>query len=341
MEKMEAKDLVIKAGHELVEEGLIARTWGNISCRISDGEFVITPSGKSYEDLVRSEIVPVKIEDCSWSGTVKPSSEKAVHAALYRLHPEANFIIHTHQNYATAIGATGRTLRGFDREYMDVLGRVVPCAEYGISTTKPLAENVEAAAALYPEAKAILMRNHGAVCIGSDYDDAFEVARTLEKLCKARFEDLTAFYNLPDSFIPGTDSAKRMINYREGGGRTCAFLKSTFVRKMADLGKPVPAFIDDCAQMSGGSIRCLPATATKTDILRALVHYPMVFVKTKGAVCVGSDKEEADAVCMVLEKNCLAAWACQKTGEGTPVSCLAAGLEHLIYVFKYSKLKNA
>ena len=67
----------------------------------------------------------------------------------------------------------------------------------------------------------------------------------------------------------------------------------------------------------------------------------MVFVKTKGAVCVGSDKEEADAVCMVLEKNCLAAWACQKTGEGTPVSCLAAGLEHLIYVFKYSKLKNA
>ena len=31
----------------------------------------------------------------------------------------------------------------------------------------------------------------------------------------------------------------------------------------------------------------------------------------------------------------------QKTGEGTPVSCLAAGLEHLIYVFKYSKLKNA
>ena len=148
-------------------------------------------------------------------------------------------------------------------------------------------------------------------------------------------------YNLPEAFIPGTDSARHMINYRTGGGRTFAVLKSTFVRKMADLGKPVPAYIDDCAQMSGGSIRCLPATATKTDILRALVHYPMVFVKTKGAVCVGSDKEEADAVCMVLEKNCLAAWACQKTGEGTPVSCLAAGLEHLIYVFKYSKLKNA
>lgn len=341
MEKMEAKDLVIKAGHELVAEGLIARTWGNISCRISDEEFVITPSGRSYEDLARSEIVPVKIEDCSWSGTVKPSSEKAVHAALYRLHPEANFIIHTHQNYATAIGATGRTLRGFGESYSAVLGKVVPCAEYGISTTKPLAENVEAAAALYPEAQAILMRNHGAVCIGGDYESAFAVARSLEALCKARFEDLTVYYNLPEAFIPGTDSARHMINYRTGGGRTFAFLKSTFVRKMADLGKPVPAYIDDCAQMSGGSIRCLPATATKTDILRALVHYPMVFVKTKGAVCVGSDKEEADAVCMVLEKNCLAAWACQKTGEGTPVSCLAAGLEHLIYVFKYSKLKNA
>ena len=32
----EAKAAVVKAGRELVKEGLIQRTWGNVSCRISD-----------------------------------------------------------------------------------------------------------------------------------------------------------------------------------------------------------------------------------------------------------------------------------------------------------------
>ncbi len=35
----EAKELVIKAGLKLVESGLIARTWGNVSCRIDDSSF--------------------------------------------------------------------------------------------------------------------------------------------------------------------------------------------------------------------------------------------------------------------------------------------------------------
>ena len=51
-EIQEAKELVVKAGKELIEKGLIARTWGNVSARISDTQFVITPSGRAYEDLL-------------------------------------------------------------------------------------------------------------------------------------------------------------------------------------------------------------------------------------------------------------------------------------------------
>ncbi|MBP7124095.1 MAG: class II aldolase/adducin family protein, partial [Clostridia bacterium] len=47
----EAKKLVVAAGKKLVESGLIARTWGNVSARISDTQFVITPSGRAYETL--------------------------------------------------------------------------------------------------------------------------------------------------------------------------------------------------------------------------------------------------------------------------------------------------
>ena len=46
MDILEAKNIVIKAGHELLKAGLIVRTWGNISCRIDDKTFVITKSSR-------------------------------------------------------------------------------------------------------------------------------------------------------------------------------------------------------------------------------------------------------------------------------------------------------
>ena len=107
MDIMEAKQLVIKAGIEVVEYGLIARTWGNISCRVDDKRFVITPSGRPYETLTPDEIVVVNIDDCSYEGDIKPSSEKGIHAEAYRLRPEVNFVIHTHQMQASVISALG------------------------------------------------------------------------------------------------------------------------------------------------------------------------------------------------------------------------------------------
>jgi len=90
--KEEAARLVLAAGIQLLDRGLIARTWGNISARLSESEFLITPSGRAYETLTPEELVAVKIADCSWEGDVKPSSEKGVHAALYALRPEVDFI---------------------------------------------------------------------------------------------------------------------------------------------------------------------------------------------------------------------------------------------------------
>jgi len=47
----QAREDVVQAGKQLVKAGLIARTWGNVSARISESQFVITPSGRAYETL--------------------------------------------------------------------------------------------------------------------------------------------------------------------------------------------------------------------------------------------------------------------------------------------------
>ncbi|MBE6742229.1 MAG: class II aldolase/adducin family protein [Ruminococcaceae bacterium] len=188
-EIQEAKELVVKAGKELIEKGLIARTWGNVSARISETQFVITPSGRAYEDLTPDEIVVVNIEDCTYEGDIKPSSEKGVHAAAYRHHPTVDFVIHTHQKAATIVSITGMTITNVYDEFRDVLGDTVPCAAYAMSTTDSLRKKVEMSIMTNPRARAIMMMHHGTICMGDDYDHAFALAESLEKCCEKVIKD--------------------------------------------------------------------------------------------------------------------------------------------------------
>lgn len=181
MEVNSAKELVVKAGKKLVESGLIARTWGNVSCRISEHEFVITPSGRDYLSLTADDIVAVKIPDCSYSGNIKPSSEKGIHAEAYRLFPKINFVIHTHQENASVISACGLDSMEMSKN-SPYLGDRVICASYALPGTKKLRKNVSAALSL-SKGKAVIMKNHGALCFGRDYEEAFMAASELEKAC--------------------------------------------------------------------------------------------------------------------------------------------------------------
>lgn len=171
----EARELVIKAGLKLLEAKLIARTWGNISARISDTQFVITPSGREYDSLKPEELVIVNIGDCSYEGDIKPSSEKGIHAEAYRQRADVNFIIHTHQHYASAICAEEK-----DTEF-------APCAKYGLPGRPQLRENVALTLAIHPEFKAFLLAKHGTLCLGTSYEDAFDTVNDLEKKCRELF----------------------------------------------------------------------------------------------------------------------------------------------------------
>ncbi|MBO5944492.1 MAG: class II aldolase/adducin family protein [Clostridia bacterium] len=183
MDIMQAKETVIRAGKELIAAGLIARTWGNISCRISETQFVITPSGRAYETLTPEEIVLVNIEDLEYEGEIKPSSEKGIHAACYKLRPEVNFVIHTHQVNASIVSALGMDINNVEGENAQVVGTNLPIASYGLPGTKKLRKGV-IDAITRSDAKAAVMAHHGAVCMGVDYDDAFNVAQKVEDICE-------------------------------------------------------------------------------------------------------------------------------------------------------------
>lgn len=194
MELMKAKELVVEAGKKLVESGLIARTWGNVSCRVNDKQFVITPSGRAYETLTPEEIVLVNIEDLSYDGSIKPSSEKGIHAEAYKLRPNVNFVIHTHQVNASIVSPLGFDINDVSVDSAKIIGDNVPMAAYGLPGTGKLRKGVTAAIKR-SSSKAVIMAHHGALCMGDDYDDAFAVASELEKVCarhvSERYRQLT------------------------------------------------------------------------------------------------------------------------------------------------------
>ena len=173
--EQEARALIIDAGHRLLKKKLVARTWGNISARISPREFLITPSGREYDSLTPEELVKVSIDDLSYEGTIKPSSEKGVHADAYGLRPEVRFIIHTHQLYASAVGNADTDLP------------FAPCAHYALPGTGKLRRCLCEAMAANRENYTFLMARHGALCLGRDCEDAFALAERLEEDCRAQF----------------------------------------------------------------------------------------------------------------------------------------------------------
>lgn len=183
MDILEAKELVIKAGHELLAAGLIVRTWGNISCRVNDKQFVITPSGMAYEGLTPDDIVLVNIADLSYEGDIKPSSEKGIHASCYELRPDINFVIHTHQKNASVVSTLGLDINNITGEEAEIIGTDVPCASYGLPGQPKLRKGV-IGALTRSTSKAAIMKHHGAVCLGADYADAFAVANALESVCE-------------------------------------------------------------------------------------------------------------------------------------------------------------
>ncbi len=182
MKEKELRLDIILASLESLRKKLIARTWGNVSARLDDEHFLITPSGLDYTSMKSDDLVIVNLADLSYDKSQrKPSSEKRIHSAAYKYYKDVNFVIHTHQPYASAICAEGKNVTLDD-------GTILPCAGYGLPGTKKLAENVENCFRQYPNARCFLMEKHGAIIMGKDKEETIYRAVKLEEHCRILYE---------------------------------------------------------------------------------------------------------------------------------------------------------
>ena len=184
MDENTAREAVRAAGVKLVEEGLVAGTWGNVSLRLSAAEMAITPSGFDYTSLRAEDVVIVNLETGEARGG-KPSTEKKLHRDIYRTRPEVNAVIHTHSMSASTVAAARREVPPILDDLVQIVGPTLRVAEYAIPGTARMGRVVLRA---LRGRMAALMANHGAVALGRTLEEALLCARIVEKGCRAFIE---------------------------------------------------------------------------------------------------------------------------------------------------------
>lgn len=178
MTEAEIRQAVKDAGVKLLESNLVQGTWGNISIRIDDKKMVVTPSGMDYIRMRPEDTVVVDIETLEYTSEVKPTSEKKIHAAIYRDRPEIGAVIHSHPLWSSAVAAARIEMPVKDERHRKLIGESVRPGTYGLPGTKKLtAGAVEA----IKGRNACFLANHGIVACAPTIEEAFEVCRAMEE----------------------------------------------------------------------------------------------------------------------------------------------------------------
>ena len=221
----ELRKKVLAANLELVTQGLVIYTWGNVSGIDRESDLmVIKPSGVPYSELKAEDMVVVDLNGRVVEGRLRPSSDTPTHIVLYKAFPTIGGVVHTHSTYATAWAQAGLAIEPLGTTHADYFHGPVPCTEglgdariegdYEAETGNVI---VECFKGLDPvHTPGVLVRNHGPFCWGASPAEAVYHSRVLEEVAKMNF--ITLSLN-PGASIPAKLIEKHFLR-KHGPGAT-------------------------------------------------------------------------------------------------------------------------
>jgi len=179
------KKIVLEAAQRMSEKGFVVGTAGNVSMRVKEAKgselMLITPTSRYYDSISVDDIVVVDFEGKHIEGEFSPSVETMLHLGVYKARKKVNAVIHCHPIFGSAIAVAGMEIPPIVDDQVTYLGGGIKIAEYALSGSQDLVAN--ALSALGPR-NAVLLANHGAVCVGKDLREAFTNCEMLEKTAK-------------------------------------------------------------------------------------------------------------------------------------------------------------
>lgn len=175
MELGDERAAVVRACRQLLATGLVRGTSGNVSIRRAEA-VAVSPTGVPYSELTPVAVPVLRLDGSPLDGELAPTSELALHLAVYRARPDVAAIVHTHSMFATVFAVLGEPIPPV-HYLLARAGGNVPLAPYARYGTAELAEACVRALADGP---AVLLAQHGVVTVGADLAAAMAAAEAVE-----------------------------------------------------------------------------------------------------------------------------------------------------------------
>ena len=106
MDEAKLRREILRVGASLFGRGYVHATAGNVSVKLDDGGFLITPTDSCLGFLDEARLSRVDAEG-KHTGGDRPSKTLALHKRIYAADPAARCVIHTHSTHLVALTLAG------------------------------------------------------------------------------------------------------------------------------------------------------------------------------------------------------------------------------------------
>jgi len=172
---------IVRVSRAIHARGWVANHDGNVSVRLEDGRFMVTPTAISKADAREGALAVTDASGKPVEGEVRPPSEFALHLGCYAERSDIGAIVHAHPPYATAMACAGRSITTFLAEAVVSVGPVVPLAPFalpfGEEGAAPLRE-------LIGDHDTLLLESHGLIAVGPTLELALLRMELVEHMAK-------------------------------------------------------------------------------------------------------------------------------------------------------------
>jgi len=181
----QAREDLVAVARSCYEREYICGTEGNFSLRLDDAHLLTTPRGICKGSLKASDLVVTNLDGTVASHTGnngrQPSTELAMHLAVYRLRPDIQAVVHAHPTTAVAFTVAGKSLtKCLLPEAILALG-TIPVAPYATPSTEEVPESISEGVL---SSNVVMLDHHGALCYSDNIWNAFYLLETLEHHAK-------------------------------------------------------------------------------------------------------------------------------------------------------------
>jgi 3-dehydro-4-phosphotetronate decarboxylase len=184
MTETKVREEICRLGRSLFERGLTPGSSGNISVKLDDGGWLVTPTNASLGSLDPARLSRLDANGRLVTGDA-PTKEVPLHTALYQTRPASRAVVHLHSTHSVAVSMLPEidpraALPPMTPYYLMRCGQtaLVPYYQPG---DPAVADAIKGLAGKY---SSVLLANHGPVVAGESLEAAVFAIEELEETAK-------------------------------------------------------------------------------------------------------------------------------------------------------------